>query len=269
MIEKFTPNPSQLDRLSDEEYAEISAITIAKLQAVESSLDIPDISSLTEAEIEAWLLEQQTKLERDIEADVAGLIDERTPLKDFEREIADLVVSAALVALLFAVGGLSSLRSKQSARAFVRQANRTINDNITGLRRATDRIANRELTVKQIGQAGRRRGLSVQQGFSRSELLNNIATRFHNEGMRTLGSSHPCPDCPLYVTGGYVAIEEIVPIATACVCGLHCKCRITTRFNPQRALDELTNDSIIDRVNRYESSLEQTQAEYLSRHGWL
>lgn len=111
------------------------------------------------------------------------------------------------------------------------------------LRGESNRIANFSREMK----AG---NVSVAQAIARSKLYAQSALQtFHagekisrelegkTLGMRSLdpGADH-CRQCPGYVTGGFVPIDQIVPIGTDCDCRGNCRCNIVYRNGPQRAL---------------------------------
>jgi hypothetical protein len=268
VIEKYQPSDDQLERLDDATYEAYLAITLAMLRDVERANDISDIEGMTPNEIEAWIEQQRALIEPQIDGAVDDLQNGGT-LADFERNVAEITTAAILIVLLFAVGGVDNLRNKPRARAFIRQVQSTIRGNSAAIRGTASRIATGGLTDKQLRAQARRRSLIAKQAYERQRILDEMTTQGHNEGRRFIGSNHPCPDCPRHQRLNWVPIEEIVPIATACVCGGRCLCRIETRFNPVRAVQQIGNGSLLDRVNRFEENLANTENEFLGRHGWL
>lgn len=268
MSEKLVLSPSQLERLSDDDYAEFLSITVALLSQTESRYNLPDIESMSEDEIIDWIGEQQSSIEREVLVANQQLIDGGT-LSDWERTMSELVSSAAILAALFAFGGLDGLRQQSVARTIIDQTRATIRGQLRAIRQTANSISSGNLSPAQIDASAYRRASAVRESYEKGKLFDAIANKGHNEGFRSLGSTHPCPDCPQYETGGWVPIENIVPIAAYCVCRLRCKCRLQTRFNPDRFIEDINAGRVGDRIRRYQESLTNHRIEFLSRHGWL
>lgn len=269
MIERFTPSPSQSATLSEADYAELSGITIARLQAIEAGNTIPDIEGMSEAKIEAWLEEQRQTAEQELAAAIADFIDGKTTAAETEAKISEAITTGILLALLFTIGGLAALRASQNPRALILQAKDTIDRANRSIQGNFAAILSGQMTPGQIVAISRRRTLTFRSQFEQSTILNNIISKGHNEGIRRINSVHPCPSCPGYERLDWVPISDIVPVATLCECMDRCKCSVVTRFNPERALAELTGGSLINRVESYKASIQQTERDYLIRNGWL
>jgi hypothetical protein len=266
MAEIFTPSPSQLSRLTDEEYQSFLAITMGQIQRIDSATDYPAPDAPPE-EIAQWIIEQRAKAERDMEPIILALM-AGGAIDDFERGLSEVVVGAAIIALLLAVGGMEGLRRKQSPKSFVLITRDAIKRQIDAIRGTADAIADGRETIGRIRQGIQRRSQVIRESYERNRHLDLIASRFHNEGKRFLTSPHPCPDCPRYERREWTPLTQIVPIATACVCRGNCKCRIVTRFNPNLALQELTGGNLLNRVERARAFQDEVYQEYLSRHNW-
>lgn len=264
MIEKFQPTTAQLTRLSQEAYAEFEAISLAKLRQIEAASPIDLETESKESESLKLRAQAELQLQQPIDDFLSG-----GTLATLEETIGDTVSTGLLLAMLLAVGGVDRLRQSRFLRDTVLDTRRLIQGNLRATQRNADRIAEGELTEGQIKDQARRRSLGIRSGFSSASLLDRMVSRFHNEGIRRLTSAHPCPDCPQYQRLNYVPLEEIVPIATFCACGSNCKCQIQSRFNPARALQDLVSGNLIDRVQRRDEFMRNTENAYLARHGWL
>lgn len=96
------------------------------------------------------------------------------------------------------------------------------------LRKLTLQARRGEITPAQFAARAEQLAGNVTQAFNRAEQLNR-AENGYAEGWRSVTSSHPCPDCPGYQTGGWVPIGEIVPPGYACRCGGRCLCVVKYR----------------------------------------
>lgn len=263
----FTPTASQLERLSDDEYQALLAITMRKLMDIEGRYSIPDIEAMSPEQIADYLESLQLQMDRELEALNDDLFNGGS-LKDWEESVAELVVAGALLGLLFLFGGVSGLRNQAIARDAIRQVQATINGQARAIQRNAQKIADGQLSEAQIRAGNYRRASTIREAYERNRIISAI-NRGHNEGIRLLGSPHPCPDCPLHERRDWVPIEDIVPIANQCVCQSRCKCSVRTRFNPARLAEDIRNGTATNRVARYEERLESGRVEFLSRHGWL
>jgi len=268
MIERFQPSAAQLQSLSDEEYSAFLAITIAMLQGTEQRYDIPNLEEMSEAEVANWLETQQLQIEREYEAATDDLLNGGT-VESWERDLVELVIAGALLALLFGFGGIGGLRSQSSAVTLVRQSREVMRGQLAAIRTTAKRIQQGQLTPAQIKAGKYRRASAFKESYERGRIVDAITNQGHNEGIRRLGNPHPCPDCPRHERREWVPIEEIVPIATLCVCQQRCKCFIVTRFNRERFIAGVQNGDARNILRRYEDNLNQGRVAFLSRYGWL
>jgi len=269
MIDRFTPSASQSATLSDADYDQLSEITLRRLQEIESANNIPDIEGMSQAEIELWLEEQRQDAEAQLSTAIADFIDGESTAAETEAKISEVITVGILLVLLFTMGGLAALRANQNPRALILQAKSTIDRANRSIRGNFAAIISGQMTPGQILAIARRRTLTFKSQFEQATILNNIISKGHNEGIRNINSIHPCPSCPGYERLDWVPINEIVPVATLCECMDRCKCSVVTRFNPQRALEELTGGSLVNRVESYKASMDQVERDYLIRNGWL
>lgn len=267
MIEKFQPSIEQLTRLSEEAYEEFLAITLDRLERVEaeSSIAVEDIPE-----------EERPIVLADIQQNTSEALQPATeqflnggPLINLEKSIGETVSASLLLAMLLAMGGFRKASQSPSVREQVLGTRGLIQGQLRATQRTGNRIAAGELTPNQIRNQARRRSLGVRSGFSSSAIIDRMTGAFHNEGKRFLTSSHPCPDCPQYERKEWTSLDDIVPVATYCVCQSNCKCRVITRFNPRRALGDLLGGNLVNQVSRRREAMAQKEQEYLARHGWL
>ena len=259
-------SPTQLTRASESELLAYGDITIARLRQIESDNDIPD---LRESEIEEYLESQQQALERELQAISEQLIQRQINLDEYERLAAELVSAAMLVALLAAFGGTENLRRSPYGREYIRQVSRAIRGEVRAIIATGNKIESGDLTIAQFLATRSRRAMAFVSTFRTAQIFKNIAENNHNEGIRRLTSVEPCPDCPGYQQLSWVPIEDIVPVATYCVCKGNCKCEVITRFNPDRALAQLTGGTITQRVTRYGQALQDVEDAFLRRHNFI
>lgn len=265
-VEKFQPTIGQISRLSEEAYEEFLAITDERLTNLTIASDI---------DLEAREQDRQaasTQLQNEAVAIISPAIEEFLnggTLEELERIIAETVSAAMLLAMLLALGGLTRFRSHPRSADFILDTRRLISGQLRAVRALGNNAENGLLTPKQIRLQAQRRAQAIRSGFSAAAIEDRMTSRFHNEAMRSLTSDHPCPDCPRHATGGFVPIEEVVPIATYCVCGGRCKCQIITRFNPAKALSDLIGGNLFDAIERRRANMADEELAYLGRHGWL
>ncbi|MEM9947802.1 MAG: hypothetical protein AAF810_17330 [Cyanobacteria bacterium P01_D01_bin.36] len=264
MSELFQPSTAQLSRLAEEEYERIAEITLRRLIELEQASDLPDPDD-TQALIDTMLLAQQ-RLEREIEPIIEKTI-EGDSTETFERDIAEAVTDALLLALLLGIGGTARLRQQRQARTVVNLAKQLINGQHRAISRNADKLSKGGFTTGQLRDIPRRRGLAVRSGYEMTRHAYNMVVMGHNEGMRFLNSPHPCPSCPQYERTNWVAIEEIVPPATLCLCQANCKCTTISRFNPERAIQELMGGSLSQQLQRSEQFLRRTEENFLKENG--
>ena len=249
-LERFEPSPDQLQRLSDEAYTALISVTMAVLMDIDTRYQYPDINTLEPDEAIDWLESQALLMDGQLEAANDALTSGGT-LADWEQALTESVVAGALLALLFFFNGVEGLRTEAISRNTIRQINAILRGHSVATRRLAARIANGDLTDKQIRAANYRRESALRESFDRARMIDAVA-RGHNEGIRNLGNPHPCPDCPRHIRSDWVGIEEIVPIATQCVCQDRCKCWIRTRLNPERFAADVRTGRVQGRISRYE-----------------
>lgn len=161
-----------------------------------------------------------TKLERLQGRLAAGDIS----LTDFSRlaraEMKPVITRGAALG----AGGMDQLQGRQlgTLGAQAKQAYGSLN-------KLTKQLANGELTLGQAMDRTRKLSNHALQAFHRAEQISRAEAGF-NLGNRALapGFKH-CPSCPAHETGGWVPIQDIIPIGSACECGGNCKCVIRYR----------------------------------------
>lgn len=255
MSEPFIPTEAQQGRLSDEEYAALALITLALLQRVERESTLP-----AEADIEAYIQQSQSAIRRRMVPPTEALLEGDASLAEWEQAISEFVVYAVILGLLLASGGVNGLRNTQDPRAVLQFTKTALTGDLRGLKFSANKIAEGELSHAQILASLQRRSGGVMRNYNSAVLALTLMSGEANEGIRRLGSQHPCPNCPDYETPGWTRLEEIVPIGNLCLCQLHCKCTLITRYNPARALQDLMGGSLASRVQRaaqYQSDVEQ------------
>lgn len=162
-----------------------------------------------------------------LEGHMRELIDGQiTSLSYFERVRESLKPSVIRMALLGAGGVNSATASVYGAagsqlRKVYSQASSLI-----------DAILEGRLTERQALQRSRDLSLSVNQIFHRTEQLQRASAGFQEAWRRLDPGSVHCPECISYSTGGWVSLEEVVPIGSSCSCGGRCRCTIAYRKVP-------------------------------------
>ena len=265
--ELFIPAVDQLARLSEDAYEEFGQVTMRRLTQLDvlvSQAEEPDDEELT-----ALMAAERQSLESGLEPIIEAVI-EGAPIETFEQQAAESVSSALLLAMLLSFAGLNRLRQQAEARAIIGITGDLIKGQLRAIRGNADSLASGGVTLGRARDIPRRRSLGVRSAFETARLTWNMTARRHNVGKRWVNSPHPCPDCPGYDTNGeYILIEQIVPVATFCVCQSSCKCRVATKFDPQFAIQQLQGGSLTEQVQRSRSFLRQTEQDYLKRHGWI
>ena len=267
MIEKFQPSTDQIARLSEEAYEDFLAITLNRLEQVEAESPI-SVEEVPEDEQQTVLLSIQQSTQAALEQPTEQFLSGGS-LQNLESTIAEAVSSSLLLAMLLAMGGFQKARQDPGIRENVLTTRDLIQGQFRATQRTGDRIIDGQLTPNQIRRQSARRALGVRSGFSSASIVNRMTGMFHNEGIRLLTSAHPCTDCPMHERRSWTSLDDIVPVATYCVCGANCKCKITTRFNPARALSDLASGNLLGQVSRRREMMAEAERQYLARHGWL
>ena len=256
MIDPFTPTAAQqADELSDDDYAALAVITLALLLSIEGRTTLPN-----ETDLENYADSIRAELEREMTPPTESLLSGESAIAQWEQAIAEAVVAAVLLGLLVAIGGVEGLRTQRDPRGILQFTKASLVGDLRAIRHNARRIGRGELTPGQILAGIKRRSRAFRGSYERTKHTLLIASGAANEGKRLLTSPHPCPNCPDYERLEWTPLTEIVPIATLCVCQSHCKCRIITRFNPQRALEEITGGTFSDRIRRaaeYQAGVEE------------
>lgn len=223
---------------------------------------------LSQSDIRVIVQEQHKKLRTKLERISKQFLSEKRAIADLEETVSKTIKNSIQQMAMLGAGGKQALLNSKDSPVYIRQTKELLDIIFSNIRRLGDQIEKGELTTNQIIDRIRRQGRLIFSAYNQAELLQRISDRGHNEGRRTLaiGVKH-CPDCPAYSTGGkYVAIEELIPVGIACICGGYCYCTIETRFNPQKALNELRPGRLVDRVllnaeNQY-NQINQFKARY-------
>ena len=255
MSEPFIPTEAQQGRLSDEDYAALALITLGLLQRVERENTLP-----SQADLDAYIQQSQVAIRRRMMPPTEALLAGDASLAEWEQAMAEAVAYAIILGLLLASGGVDGLRNTRDPRAVLQFTKTALRGDLRGVRFSANRIANGDMSPAQILASLQRRSGGVMRSYHGAALALLLLSGEANEGIRRLGSQHPCPDCPDYETPGWTPLEDIVPIGNLCRCQLHCKCTLITRYSPIRALQNLTGGSLTNRVQRaaqYQSEVEQ------------
>ena len=257
VAEVFTP--ADTSRLSSGEYSELTEVTLNRLILLEPPIE--------EENALEQVLGYQQQARFNVDASTEQLINGGS-VKDWESQATDIIVNGLLIALLIGYGGIEQVRQSIDPRSLLGLGVDLIKGQRRAIKNNADKIAAGGFTLGRLKDLGRRRSLAVRSSYESASIAQAMAERFHNEGIRRLTSPHPCPDCPTYERTDWVSINEIVPVATACVCKGNCKCIVTTRFNPARVIQELQGGTLFNQVRRRREFLQQVEQEYLERHGW-
>lgn len=255
MSDPFIPTEAQQGRLSEEDYAALALITLGLLQRIERENTLP-----SQGDIDAYIQRAQLDTKSRMVSPTEALLEGDASLAEWESAIAEGVINAVILGLLLASGGVDGLRNTQDPRAVLQFTKTALVGELRGVRFSADRIAAGDLSPAQILASLQRRSGGVSRAYHSAALVLLLMSGEANEGIRRLGSQHPCPNCPDYERLDWTPLEQIVPIGNLCLCQLHCKCTLITRFNPVRALQNLTGGSLTDRVQRaaaYQSEVEQ------------
>lgn len=255
MTEPFIPTEAQQGRLSEEEYAALALITLGLLQRIERENTLP-----SRDDVEAYIQRTQAQIRTRMVPPTEAMLDGNASVAEWEQAISDSVVNAVILGLLLASGGVDGIRNTQDPRAVLQFTKTALVADLRGVRFSADRIAAGEMTPDQILASLTRRSGSLFRNYNSAVLVLTLAYGQANEGIRRLGSQHPCPNCPDYERPNWTPLEEIIPPGNLCLCQLHCKCTLITRYNPVRALQNLAGGSLTSRVQRaaaYQSEVEQ------------
>jgi hypothetical protein len=245
VIEPFTPTESQQSRMSEDDYAAMTAITLAALSRVEIENALPD-----GAAVDDFAVAYQLALYEEMLHPTQAILDGGAAIADWEQAISGSVVTAVLLGLLIGVGGVAGLRSQFNPRGILQFTKASLIADLRAVQYNAEQIALARKTPGQILAILQRRSNAMRGSYERTKHAVLIASGVANEGRRMLGSVHPCPNCPDYERLDWVPLTEIVPVATLCLCQSFCQCRVETRFNPQRALEEMTGGTLANRVER-------------------
>ena len=188
---------------------------------------------LSATDIKIVINEERSQLESRLIKITTKYIDGQTEQNEWQRQVLQAIKEANLRSMTIAAGGKAALNQIPHNSFYFQQ----VRSDLKGIgRRFSDMAslhANGERTDWQLIGWMKYRSASVFRTFSRAEQLTRLGTQGANEAWRTMDpSSHHCPDCPSFITGGFVPIEEVIAIGVNCICGGRCRCRIRYRFNP-------------------------------------
>jgi hypothetical protein len=253
--EPFIPTEAQQGRLSEDEYAALALITLGLLHRIEQENTLP-----SQDEVDTYIQRTQAEIRARIMPPTEALLAGDASLAEWEMAISEGVVNAVILGLLLASGGVDGLRNTQDPRAVLQFTKTALVADLRGVRFSADRIAAGDMSPAQILASLDRRSGSLFRNYSSAVLVLTLMSGQANEGIRRMGSQHPCPNCPDYERPNWTPLEEIIPPGNLCLCQLHCKCTLVTRYNPVRALQNLTGGSLTNRVQRaaqYQAEVEQ------------
>ena len=167
---------------------------------------------------------EQRILERKLENHTKQLLNGTIDPFTWERRVKSDLKQSHLKMVALGSGGKEGItaRHKGQVGAALRQEYNLLFDFRKEIQRG-------KLSDKQVLARAKSYSRSVSQSYYRSEQLSRA------QGGATLGrrvldvNAKHCPQCPGYVTNGFVPIDEIVPPGTRCDCRGNCKCTVVYR----------------------------------------
>lgn len=206
---------------------------------------------------------EQRRLDRKFQLRYSKYLRGLLTLQQFEREFIKEMKRSLIRANLTGHGGIETFNSRY-VKIKTRMLEGQIRTQFDIFFNLVTKIDNQELSEKQIRDRLNRMSRKVRVEFNQADLDSRILNNGHNVGRRKLDpDANHCPDCPALATDGFVPIEQIIAIGTACRCGGYCRCRIETKFDRTVAAKARTltfNESIISRKQAVNVMLEAIAA---------
>ena len=181
-------------------------------------------NKVSTARISAIIESDRRFLERKIKSQTEQLIKNEITVFQWERSIQSQLKESHLKLAALGAGGKKGItpRHRGQLGAALRQEYNRLFD-------FRKEIQAGRLSEKQILQRAKFYSRSVSQSYYRSQQLSR-AMGGATLAKRTLDpTAKHCPECPTYVTKGFIPIEQVIPAGTKCSCHGNCKCRVTYR----------------------------------------
>lgn len=206
---------------------------------------------------------EQRRLDRKLQLRYSKLIDGGLTLPQFERQFIKEMKTSLIRSALVGHGGADTFNSRYVALR-IGSLEKQIQTQFNVFFDLVTKIDKQTLSEAQIRDRLNRISRKVRVEFNEAELEARILDNGHNVGKRILDpNANHCPECPGLATKGFVAIENIVPVGTACRCGGYCHCRIITKNNPKAKSQAKTltlKNSILKRKDSINVMLESIAA---------
>lgn len=203
---------------------------------------------LYEPKIISLVDQEWRRLEGEL-GDILGELRRTQNLQEFQLAASQATRDSVLRSTALGGGGVEQLteRDYQVAQALVRQSQ----DSIAGL---GEQIATGKVTLGQAGAKTAALARYSRQAYYQANLRQRVEAGAL-EAKRTLaGGAKHCPSCPGHATNGFVPIDEVMPIGSACECGGRCRCRITyrkARLPNQNLIEAVTQNQLAVNNQRY------------------
>ena len=217
---------------------------------------LSDGTQLSSADLKLALRGESIWLERKLLQVTDRYISGRITTEEWQKEVLRLLKKSNILAMILAAGGVAVLVHASINRQYFELLRDRLRELAIALSFLTVAILAEELTPGQVRGWMKYRASSVFGTYSTAEMLTRMAKQGANEARRSTDpTAAHCPDCPELETNGWVPIEQVTPIGVACRCNGKCRCRITYRFNPGRALGLIGKARLSDRVNAWKQNL--------------
>lgn len=177
---------------------------------------------------------EQRRLDKKLQLRYTNFLNGKLTLQQFEREFIKQTKNSFIRTSLVGHGGLEQFQSKYQTLK-TSAIEQDLDDIFEVFFQLVGKLDN--LSEKQIRDRLNRISRKARIRFNQAELENKILNQGHNVAIRVLdGAADHCPDCPGLETNGFVAIDKVVPVGTACRCGGYCRCHVRTKFDPRAAI---------------------------------
>ncbi|MDJ0723753.1 MAG: hypothetical protein QNJ38_01415 [Prochloraceae cyanobacterium] len=175
--------------------------------------------------ISAIIESERRFLERKIKSQTEQLIKNDATVFEWERSIQAQLKQSHLKLAALGAGGKNGItpRHRGQLGAALRQEYNLLFDFRKDIQAG-------KLSEKQILNRARFYSRSVSQSYYRSQQLSRAMGGATLAKRELDPTAKHCPECPKYVTNGFVPIEQVVPTGTRCSCRGNCKCRVIYRL---------------------------------------
>lgn len=192
---------------------------------------------LSAVDLKMVINEERSHLESRLIKITQKYLDKATDENEWQRQVMQAIKEANLRSMTIAAGGKAAISQIPHNRFYFQQVRADLKNIAKGFSKMAELHKNGDRTDGQLIGWMKYKSSSVFRAFSRAEQLTRLSVQGANQAIRSLDPvSRHCPDCPSYVTDGWVAIEEIVNLGVACRCGGRCRCKVRFRFNPKAVL---------------------------------